>query len=326
MDTFHQDSALQSVEALPLDFHNVVADRPPIPTPPTSNGSSPAALSTDGVTLSSVSMDFHPGNNHDTLPSDLVVLSTDSVLFHVHSHVLLAASENSFGYLLPLCLVEDYDPSFHVPVPETSEIFNIVLHCIYDISCAHHSPSFDTLVAAVTALDSFGVPLKNRILPLTSLYTLLLSHAPLHPLELYTLAASYDLYDLAVSTSPHLLSFSLATLSDDMAERIGPTYLKRLFFLHFGRVDALKRILQPPPRPHVPTKWCDFTDQEALTRAWAFASAHFAWEARPDLSTKFMTSALNPLVDSLSCGPCRQILEDRIRTLVVQWSLVKRTI
>jgi hypothetical protein len=149
------------------------------------------------------------------------------------------------------------------------------------MSCAHYSPSLEALIAAVHALKSYGMPLKARIVPTSPLFTLLLSHAPLHPLELYTLASSYDLYDLAVSTSSHLLSFPLSSLSDDMAEQIGPVYLKRLFFLHFGRADALKRILLPPPHPHAPTPWCDFTEQKKLTRAWALASAYLAWDARP---------------------------------------------
>lgn len=66
-----------------------------------------------------------------------------------------------------------------------------------------------------------------------------------------------------------------------MAERIGAVYLKRLFFLHFGRAEALKRILLPPPHPHAPTPSCDFSDQKKLTRAWALASAYLAWDTRP---------------------------------------------
>ena len=136
-------------------------------------------------------------------------------------------------------------------------------------------------MAAVDALRDYGVNPKLCIVPSSPLYTLLLSHAPLHPLEVYALAASHDLRELAAATSSHLLSFSLATLSDAVAERIGPIYLKRLFFLHFGRVDALKRLLLPPPHPHAPTPWCDFTEQKKLTRAWALASAYLAWDARP---------------------------------------------
>jgi len=168
-----------------------------------------------------------------------------------------------------------------ISLPDDSQVLNVILHTLYDMSCAQYSPNFETLVNAVNRLPDYGVMPRCRIAPSTPLFSLLLSHAPLHPLELYALAASYDLLDLAVSTSSHLLSFPLATLTDDMAERIGPVYLKRLFFLHFGRSDALKRVLLPPPHPHAPTTECDFAEQKKLTRAWALASAYLAWDARP---------------------------------------------
>lgn len=152
------------------------------------------------------------------------------------------------------------------------------------MSCAHYSPPFSVLVTAVNHLQTYGISPKPIIIPSTPIYTLLLSHSPVFPLELYTLAASYDLYDLAVATSSHLLSFPLATLTDEMAEQIGPIYLKRLFFLHFGRSDALKRVLLPPPNPHAPTPWCGFDEQKKLSRAWALASAYLAWDARPGTS------------------------------------------
>jgi len=155
---------------------------------------------------------------------------------------------------------------------------------------------------------------------------MLLSQAPLYPLDVYTVAAKHDLHDLAVSTSPHLLSFQLYTLTDEMAEAMGPKYLRKMFFLHIGRSDALKRLLLQPPHPHAPTPWCDFTDQKTLTRAWALASAYLAWDARPDLSTGFLESALSPLAEHLSCDLCKQGLNDRIQNLIVQWSVVKRTI
>jgi len=209
------------------------------------------------------------------------------------------------------------------------------------MSCSHYSPSFESLAAALSVLTTYGLSVKRYAGPSTPLHSLLLSHAPLYPLELYALAASHDLYDLAVSTSSHLLSFALASLTDEMVDKIGPRYLKRLFFLHFGRADALKRLLLPPPHPHAPTNDCDFTEQKRLTRAWALASAYLAWDARPgmfsyqlrstdtdfysipDLSTSAIESALAPLGDQLTCELCRKALRDRLKTLIVQWSVVK---
>jgi len=186
--------------------------------------------------------------------------------------------------MLPAPPAKDGEPLCpFLTVQEPSAVYNILLHTIYDMSCAHYSPSFEHLVTSVHALKSYGIPLSTRIAPSTPLFTLLLSHAPLHPLELYALASYYDLAELATSTSSHLLSLQLSSITDRMAERIGPKYLKRLFFLHFGRVDALKRLLLSPPHPHAPTSWCNFAEQKKLTRAWALASAYLAWDARPGM-------------------------------------------
>ncbi|KXN83680.1 hypothetical protein AN958_00821 [Leucoagaricus sp. SymC.cos] len=253
-----------------------------VPTPPLSHDGTPVTEDPpEGTTLVSISTTFYPGAQINELAPDTVLLASDGVFFYVHASIILASSSNHFNSLLPPEPGEKEGQDPMLSVPEHSTVLNVILHIIYDISCAHYSPPFPTLVTAISRLPVYGVCPRQIIVPSTPTYALLLSHAPLFPLELYALAASYDLYELAVATSSHLLSFPLATLSDEMAERIGPVYLKRLFFLHFGRSDALKRVLLPPPHPHAPTPWCDFNEQKKLTRAWALASAYLAWDARP---------------------------------------------
>ncbi|KAI3612409.1 hypothetical protein WG66_009881 [Moniliophthora roreri] len=298
-----------------------------VPTPPNSHGGSPIAEDpSDGNVLVSVSTTFYPGANNHTFPPDIALLSSDSVFFYVHSELLLAASDNRFQSLLPDISSKDAWQNLVINVDEKSPVLNIILHVVYGMSCAHYSPSFDILASAVNQLSFYGIVPRRQITPTSPLFTLLLSHAPLCPLDLYTLASKHDLNELAVSTSPHLLSLPLSTISDEIAEGMGPKYLRRLFFLHIGRSDALKRLLLPPPNPHAPTPWCDFTDQKTLTRAWALASAYLAWDARPDLSTSFLESALRPLAEHLSCDLCKRSLNDRIKNVLVQWSVVKRTI
>jgi hypothetical protein len=233
----------------------------------------------DGDTLVSVSTTFFPGAQHSTIPPDVVLLSNDSVFFYAHSHVLLSASNNEFRNRLSSGSMKG--PDQIISIPENSTVLNVLLHSVYDMSCAHYSPNFPTLITAVNRLPVYGLAPKVYIAPSTPLYSILLAHAPVYPIEMYALSASHDLYDLAVATSSHLLSFPLASLTDDMAEKIGAVYIKRLFFLHFGRSDALKRVLLPPPQPHSPTSLCDFSEQKKLTRAWALASAYLAWDARP---------------------------------------------
>ncbi|KAF7776204.1 hypothetical protein Agabi119p4_4597 [Agaricus bisporus var. burnettii] len=330
------DSVLQFV-AEPLEFNypsktaeaavGQTEDNSQVPTPPLSHDGTPVTdPPAEGTTLVSISTTFYPGAQLNELPPDTVLLASDGVFFYVHASVLLASSTNDFNNLIASDSEPTRDRDPMLSVQEDSTILNVILHIIYDMSCAHYSPPFPALVAAVNHLPTYGISPKAKIIPSTPTFTLLLSNAPLYPLEVYALAASFDLYDLAVATSSHLLSFPLATLTDEMAELIGPIYLKRLFFLHFGRSDALKRVLLPPPHPHAPTPWCDFDEQKKLTRAWALASAYLAWDARPDLSTSVMESALRPLADHLTCEQCQQGLRERIKDLLVQWTVVKRTI
>ncbi|KAJ3811246.1 hypothetical protein F5876DRAFT_76025 [Lentinula aff. lateritia] len=246
---------------------------------------------------------------------------------------MLSGSKNSFRSLLPICppdlptstLTQSRGYLFNtaIHVQESSEVLNIILHTIYGLSCTQYAPTFETLSAAVNQLPLYGVDPKTYIAIDTPLYTLLLSHAPLLPMDVYTLAAKHDLHHLAVSASPHLLSFSLPILTDEMAEEMGSKYLRKMFFLHMGRVDALKRLLLQPPPLHAPIRGCTFADQRTLTRAWALASAYVAWDARPDISKSFLESALTPLAEHLTCELCKESLNERIRDLVVHWSIVK---
>jgi hypothetical protein len=222
----------------------------------------------------SVSTTFYPGAEHTPSQPDMLLLSTDSVFFYVHSSVVQCASDNDFNGLFA-------DKREIYEVHESSDVLNIILHAMYGMSCIHYAPPFHVLIQAVSLLHVYGLHPSRCILPNKPLFTHLLSHAPLHPLDVYELASRFGLHDLAVTTSSHLLSFPLHTISDEVADRIGAVYLKRLFFLHLGRTEALKRALVAPPRPHPATDACDFQQQKRLARAWGLASGYLAWEARP---------------------------------------------
>jgi len=158
------------------------------------------------------------------------------------------------------------------------------------------------------------------------MYKLFLSYVPLFPLEVYALAASFDLYDLAAAASSYLLSFSLATLSDEMAQRIGSVYLNRLIKLHTTRMQALKTLILAQPRPHPEIVSCSFADQKRLIRARTMVAAPLAWEACPDLSTKVIESSFGALETQFSCIECKKYLRAHVRHIVVQWTLTRRTI
>jgi len=348
MDYFDNSSLSSSLSSAGVDgfvttplSENVSASKMPgavgsvpygqMPTPPPSEASPFENESCKEFTIS-VSTAFYPGASVDALPSDLILASSDAVLFYVHSHRLLSSSWNKFDGHLPLrqgqgySAEQDNDSHAILGLPEPSAVVNIVLHTIYHLPFAQYSPTTQHLVAAVDALAKYGMVLKEYIAPSTPLFQQLSLHAPLNPIEMYILAASHDLHELAVVTSSHLLSFPLSTITDDMAVRMGPVYLKRLVFLHLGRVEALKRILAPPPQPHPPTMTCNFAEQKEVLRVWALAAAYLAWDARPDLPISTIKHTLNPLIEKLPCDTCKQALQDRIRNMLAQWSMVKNTI
>jgi hypothetical protein len=317
MEATEWDSILQFVSdglardsALTADKHAFSVVRPPlsrsvsatqIPTPPVRDlllrrgkpsisSSQTSVLGTPpeerDQTMISVSTTFFPGAELDVLPTDLIILSSDSVFFYVHEHKILATSTNGFNSQLPLKGGGQLEDAGNIlPLHLDSVVLNILLHTIYNISAVHYAPTPDAVISAVESLEEYGLSVQTHLAPATPLYALFLGTAPQAPIEFYAVAGSYDLHHLAIPISSFLLTFSLASLTDELAVKMGPLHLKRLFFLHLGRIEALKRLLLPPPQPHVPIGTCDFSEQKKLTRAWALASAYLAWDVRPGESS-----------------------------------------
>lgn len=225
----------------------------------------------------SVSTRFLPDAQLSKEPVDLTLQSEDSVFFYVSSEMLLKHSDNRFGSLIPTPL----EKAQIVYVAESAQVLNVVLHTVYEITLFDHSPPLSTIILAAENLLIYGLDPKVFVKPSKPLYTALLSYSPLYPLDVYALAGSLGLEDLARTTSSHLLSFPLSILTDEIAARIGAVYLIRLVRLHMFRTEELKAMLFTPPRPHPEISTCDFGDQRKLTRAWALAAAYLAWDARP---------------------------------------------
>ncbi|PCH36127.1 hypothetical protein WOLCODRAFT_108268 [Wolfiporia cocos MD-104 SS10] len=323
--------------ALPPVEYELIADAAvyfdEMQTPPSSDGPHAGGASDADGTVSVSTTFFPDAALYSQLP-DLILLPSDCVFFYVQTHRILSMSSNGFSGFLP---VKNGNPTFtldtttcgQIPIislPEPATVLNIVLHAVYDISFARYQPTLDALLAAVDALDRYGMSVEQHCIEGSLLFTLLLAQAPIAPIEVYAVAAHHGLQELAVRTSAHSLGYPLSTLSDAHACKMGAVYLKRLFFLHIGRVDALRRMILAPPYPHPPTPQCDFSAQKKLTRAWGLASAYIAWDARPDVPASQIESALRSLAEHLECEICRKALEERTKQLVVQWSIIKRTI
>ncbi len=242
-----------------------------------------------------MSTTFNDCSNPDPSPSDVWIISVNGVRFYVHRRRLSSASKNNFNFLIPGHGRPDLQgrPPHIIALPEDSNVLNVMLHTIYDISCDSYHPSFETLASAIGALRKYGVSLQRYMAPATPLFTLVLNQAPMRPIETYALAAENELNELAVSVSSHLLSFQLRDLTDELATRMGPIYLRRLVLLHHTRTAELRRIIFSPPYPHGPTNSCGIVDRKALSRAWVLAAAQLAWDAKPGTSYNVITAYMN---------------------------------
>ncbi len=240
----------------------------------------------DGPRKISISTAFHPSLSIDGAIPDVVLVSTDGVLFYAHQHRLLAVSANRMGNLLPPSgAVNTIPPLLTLHAPHSADVVNVILHTMYGLSCARFLPTLETVEAAVDSLSLlYGVsvaPLAAQGMPL---FQLIYSFAPFRPLDAYAVAAHHELHDLAVMISSHLLAYNLLQLSDTAAQKMGPIYLKRLFVLHRSRAAALRSILLKAPETHLPVTGCGQDNQQMLVRAWALAVAQIVWDVLPSKS------------------------------------------
>lgn len=272
----------------------------------------------------SISPNFPPDSHN---PHTILFLSNDSVLFHIHTNIIRQVSDLAFQSILaqPNVLIHGHSGDIK-RVPEDSEGLDIILHALYRIPYSDQAPQFQTLMDAISTMRRYGIEPSLHLTPSNPFYVSLLGFAPLAPLELYALAAQFDIYPLAAAASSHLLSRPLTSISDDMAMKIGAVYLKRLMALHLERMDSLKEILIFPPVSYQPTETCNIIDQRKLTSAWAMTAANFAWNARPDLSTSLIRSSFSALKESITCDGCQIALDDRLHDVVTRWAAVKYTI
>ncbi|KAF8587740.1 hypothetical protein K439DRAFT_1545834 [Ramaria rubella] len=58
-----------------------------------------------------------------------------------------------------------------VPVSNSSNVLNDVLHTIYGLSCTHYSPSIPTISAGIPALKSYGFHLPTYVSPSSPFFT-----------------------------------------------------------------------------------------------------------------------------------------------------------
>ncbi|CAE6454648.1 unnamed protein product [Rhizoctonia solani] len=231
-------------------------------------------------------------NSWDMQDADVLFLTPDHVFFYAHRSVILPYSTNYFGNLLAndptydineeVDITQPMSDSFLSIEPQlvvinvTSDVFNVVLLALYQFPIQEFAPSNQALREVIPTLASLGCNPSIIACAKSELYGLLLKSAAADPLPMYAIAAQHSFESLAVSISALTLRTPLHGITEDLAQQMGPIYLKRIFFLHLGREAALRRTVLPQPTIHPPESnpKCDAESQKCIQRAWSLASAY----------------------------------------------------
>ncbi|KAH8105140.1 hypothetical protein BXZ70DRAFT_998337 [Cristinia sonorae] len=251
---------------------------------------------------------------------NVVLLSTDGVLFYTHTSALLAGSGNGFNGLLSPDVLENIKqtqgsgPPWLIMVAEDSVLLNVVIHNVYKMRCDQFNPPLETLLDAVGALRTYGTPVHHF------LYRHIVSETPRRPMDVFLVAAENNLDTLAVVSSAHLLSLYLPSITDEMAGRMGSRYFKRLVMLHINREQSLKMLIQDSPAQHPETTACGFIQWRKFTRAWAFTAANMLGDIRPDFPVGVLGKTLGALKSEAGCDVCKKSLKMKVRQVVLDWS------
>ncbi|KAK7040209.1 hypothetical protein VNI00_010015 [Paramarasmius palmivorus] len=288
------------------------------PTPQEGNPATPTTISISRV--------FGP-NIHQSAPRppvDLILLTTDSVIFYVDENTLLNASNNQFNSRLPLPTREKQKRVVFLPGVTSPEL-QIVLQCLYNVPNGD-MPDIDTVIRGIDRLSTYGMSPKALVKPRSHMYEHLLSCAPLNPLQVYSTAAFHDMYSLAVQVSAHLLVVDLSKVTEEFSVRMGTRYLMKLVRLHLGRTEVLKGLLTVEPELHNPTKKCGFEDQKRLKRDWNYGVARLCWLIKADTTTSTIKNIIVEATKYITCEECIRARDVRLNALVAEWSLTSRTI
>ncbi|KAG8981586.1 hypothetical protein FRB90_007150 [Tulasnella sp. 427] len=192
-----------------------------------------------------------------------------------------------------------------IAVQETSIVFNLLLHVLYGMYG----------LRMIGAGDPSGIG------------AMILRHAASAPLRAYGLAASQGMEDVCVASSKFTFQITLDAVSENDALRMGPIYLRRLFLLHLGVVETLKKLLALLPSLHEPKGPCTPLGQQKLAVAWREAVASILLQEAPQRTTSTdLIDVLGPLRSQTTCSRCWESCRQRTMEIIRQWETLKRTI
>lgn len=224
---------------------------------------------------------IHDGNG---IP-DLVLVSADRVHFHVHYWKLSEESYNSFGALLLPRNIPTYNATYYLELFEPAAVLRIVLCAIYGRFSRDDAPLLPDMFGALEALEKYGFYPHAYTLPQSPLRSYLLRHTvdQDNAIQVYALAANWNLEDIAVITSSYLLGYPFTRINDELADYMGSLYMLRLAQLQEDRICKLRELIFTEPSLHGPQALCGFESQRRVTIGWARAVANLGWRISPGL-------------------------------------------
>ena len=271
------------------------------PTPFNSGQFTLDVPTTEMDTVVSMSTTFCLGAIDDPYPTDVLLLSSDNVYFCVHSITLLQHSLNKFGGYLK----EVIQP---IPLSSHSEVINLALYALYDLNPSAFNPTTGLMTQALLFLIDHGILPKDCITSTNPFCASVHKLGVQCPLETYMMVAYFDLEHLAIDVSRNLLSLALQDITEQVALMIGPTYLRRLFWLHLGRIDRLKRLMFQVPEAHGQNKDCYDSEQRLLQLEWRSLAVALAPEATPAMGPSQLYKAFLPITQKNSlCPDCVEV-------------------
>ncbi|KAI0812494.1 hypothetical protein BC629DRAFT_1589255 [Irpex lacteus] len=193
---------------------------------------------------------------------------------------------------------------------EPAEVLNVVLHSLYGKSCDVYKPSFECISSSIPVFKKYGLtPLQRYISRDTPLYRTILGLAPLHPVDVFALAASEKLDELA-----------------PVVDKIGTTYIQRLYHLHGTRKDQLRALLDLRITPHDDTTRCSVENRQLLNRTYDLVAKQIFYTASPAITRVGIEVPMQGLVNSLTCPDCKSSVQRHIEEVCTRWSQFERTI
>lgn len=124
-------------------------------------------------------------------------------------------------------------PHIFIRLHEKADVLNLLLHAVYNLNPERYAPSLETLSCLPAALLHYGYSLDEHLAPDSELTRMFLNYARMQPIDVYALAAAYNLEHIARRASKPSLGTKLSEVTNEQA-RFTPSVI---------RVDCLTRLL-----------------------------------------------------------------------------------